>query len=367
MRVAAIAAVSLMLLAACAGSGPSAAPPAGGPPQPTPSQGTPSAAALEEQRSGTTKLLQAVSPLDANVVWVSGHGGTWLRTTDGGGTWAGGVVPGADSLEFRDVHAASATEAWLLSAGPGDRSRVYHTSDAGRSWQLQWTNQEPAGFYDCLSFWDGRRGIVYGDAVDGALRVLRTEDGGRSWRLVPSSALPAALAGEGGFAASGTCVATGAGGRAWIAAGNAARARVFRTSDYGATWSASDAPVGGGEGAGLTSISMVDENTGTAFGGNLAVRDVRTDNVVRTTDGGRSWTVLPHLSIAGAAYGGTHVPGTAGRTLVVVGPGGADVSFEGAQTWATIDSRPWWGIGSAGPTATWITGPEGRIARIRMR
>src|SRR5688500_4155588 len=166
----------------------------------------PEAATLEEQRSGTTRLLQAVSPVDSSVVWASGHVGTWLRTTDGGRTWSSGVVPDADSLEFRDVHAASASEAWLLSAGPGDRSRIYHTADAGRSWALQWTIGEPTGFYDCLDFWDGRRGVVYGDAVDGQLRILRTEDGGRSWRLVPGAGLPAALSGEGGFAASGTCV-----------------------------------------------------------------------------------------------------------------------------------------------------------------
>ena len=93
-----------------------------------PSPGPAAAPTLEEQRSGTTRLLQAVSPVDSSVVWVSGHGSTWMRTTDGGRTWAGGVVPNADSLEFRDVHAASASEAWLLSAGPGERSRVYHLS-----------------------------------------------------------------------------------------------------------------------------------------------------------------------------------------------------------------------------------------------
>jgi photosystem II stability/assembly factor-like uncharacterized protein len=322
---------------------------------------------LEEQRSGTTRLLQAVSPVDSSVVWVSGHGGTWLRTTDGGRTWAGGVVPNADSLEFRDVHAASASEAWLLAAGPGERSRIYHTGDAGRSWQLQWTNQEPAGFYDCLSFWDARRGVVYGDAVDGALRILGTEDGGRSWRLIPGAQLPAALPGEGGFAASGTCLVTGPGGRAWIAAGNAPRARVFRSSDYGATWSAAEAPVVAGEGAGLTSISMVDPSMGTGFGGNLGARDARTENVVRTTDGGRTWSELPRLSIAGAAYGGVHVPGTGGRVLVAVGPGGADVSRDGGQSWSALDARAWWGIASAGSGATWIAGPEGRIARIRLR
>ena len=270
-------------------------------------------------------------------------------------------------MQFRDVHALDARTAWLLSAGPGDQSRVYRTDDGGESWALQWTNPEPDGFYDCLAFWDSARGLLYGDAVNGEVRVLRTENGGSTWWLLPRSGLPDALPSEGGFAASGTCVTTQAGGRAWIAAGNAARARVFHTDDYGVTWNVADVPVVAGEAAGLTSVSMLDEHVGTAFGGDLALADARSDNVARTTDGGRTWTALPRLQMLGAAYGGVHIPGTGGEALLVVGPGGADASLDGGWTWHTVDGRAWWGIGSAGALATWIVGPRGRIARVRFR
>jgi photosystem II stability/assembly factor-like uncharacterized protein len=322
---------------------------------------------LEEQTSGTTSLLQAVSVVDSNVVWISGHDATVLRTLDGGRTWTRRPVTGApDSLQFRDVHAHDARTAYLLAAGPGDMSRIYRTDDGGETWALQWTNPEPAGFYDCVDFWTVDRGLVYGDAVDGQLRVLLTDDGGRTWRRVPDDALPAALPGEGGFAASGLCVEAKAGGRAWIAAGNASRARVFRTNDYGRTWAAADAPVVAGEAAGLTSISMNSDLQGVAFGGNLAVTDRATDNVALTADGGRSWAPGEHVSFPGAIYGGLHYHGHA-RALAVVGPGGFAVSGLGAAPdgWTTVDSRAWWGIGSDGSGATWIAGPDGRIARIR--
>ena len=327
----------------------------------------PATPTLEEQISGTAKLLQAISVVDSSVVWTSGHGATWTRTTDGGRTWTAGVVPGDTLLEFRDVHARDAREAWLLAAGPGDRSRIYHTTTGGSIWQLRWTNDEPAGFYDCMDFWDERRGVVFGDAVEGSLRVLLTDDGGRTWRRLPNEALPAALPGEGGFAASGTCLITGPDGRAWIATGNSTRSRVIQTSDYGQSWTATESPVRAAEGEGLTSISMVDARVGTAFGGNLGVNDARADQVARTTDGGRTWTLLPLLSLLGPVFGGAHVPGTDGRALVAVGPGGLDVSGDGGASWATLDTRAWWGIGSGGPDATWVAGPNGRIARIRIR
>ena len=351
--------VAALALFFAAGAGAQTPPPAAAP--------SPTIPILEDQISGTAKLLQAVSAVDSSVAWASGHGATWTRTSDGGRSWTAGVVPGDTLLEFRDVHARDAREAWLLAAGPGDRSRIYHTTTGGSVWQLQWTNDEPAGFYDCMDFWDERRGVVFGDAVEGRLRVLLTDDGGRTWARVPNERLPAALPGEGGFAASGTCLIAGPEGRAWIATGNGTRSRVLQTSDYGRSWTATDSPVAAAEGAGLTSISMVDAHVGTAFGGDLSVNDARADEVARTTDGRRSWILLPRLSLLGPVFGGAHVPGTSGAALVAVGPGGLDVSVDGGTSWKTLDPRAWWGIGSVGPEATWIAGPNGRLARIRIR
>lgn len=62
---------------------------------------------LTPQSSGTTQLLIAVSPVDSRVVWAAGTGGTYVVTTDGGNTWRAAAVPGAESLQFRDVYAVS--------------------------------------------------------------------------------------------------------------------------------------------------------------------------------------------------------------------------------------------------------------------
>jgi photosystem II stability/assembly factor-like uncharacterized protein len=86
---------------------------------------------LRVQHSGTTNRLQAISPVNAEVVWASGIGGTFVRTTDGGRHWRAGVVEGAELLQFRDVHGVSAQEAYLLSAGVGEDSRIYKTVDGG--------------------------------------------------------------------------------------------------------------------------------------------------------------------------------------------------------------------------------------------
>jgi hypothetical protein len=58
------------------------------------------------------------------------------------------------------------------------------------------------------------------------------------------------------------------------------------------------------------------------------------------------------------------IPGTDGAGLVAVGPGGAALSTDGGDTWATLDDRAWWAVGSLGVEATWIAGPDGRLARL---
>lgn len=210
------------------------------------------------QTSGTTALLIAVSPVNDLVAWVSGARGTWLRTTDGGASWQSGRVAGADTLQFRDVHAVDASTAYLLSIGNGSQSRIYKTTDAGARWTLQFTNAEPNGFYDCLSFWDARRGIVIGDALGSELAILTTTDGGAQWTRVPPATLPPALPNEGSFAASGTCLATRPGGHAWIVMSNADHGRVLHSADYGRTWSVDTLPITTRTGSGPQSVGFRD-------------------------------------------------------------------------------------------------------------
>src|ERR1700733_4107238 len=93
------------------------------------------------QNSNTTENLRGISVVDDQVAWASGTHGTYLRTTDGGNSWRDAQLPSAESLDFRDVEAFSANVAYLLSAGPGEQSRIYKTMDAGRKWAMQFTNK----------------------------------------------------------------------------------------------------------------------------------------------------------------------------------------------------------------------------------
>lgn len=219
------------------------------------------------QESHTKESLRGLSVVSRSVVWASGTHGTYLRTTDGGKTWIPAQVPGAESLDFRDVEAFSADVAYLLSIGPGEQSRIYKTTDGGNHWDLQFTNHEPKGFLDCMSFWDPQRGIVVGDPVNGKFQLLTTDDGGQHWNYINPESLPAAKESEGAFAASGTCITTQGKSNAWFATGGPV-ARVFRSSDSGKSWSVTDTQImHGPASAGIFSVAFRDARHGVIAGG----------------------------------------------------------------------------------------------------
>jgi len=369
---------SLLLGLACAGPAPdradaavasdvaNAAASASGVASAAPSTGVLSRLNLTAQSSGTEALLQAVSPVNSAVIWVSGHRATFARTIDGGENWTAATVAGADGLQFRDVAAFDTRTAYLMSSGTGELSRIYRTDDAGTTWALQHTAEDPEAFFDCMDFWTPERGLVYGDEVDGVPFILSTTDGGAHWARVPAAGLPAALDGEGGFAASGTCLVTGENGAAWIATGNGESARVLSTHDFGATWTAVDVPVVGGTSAGLATVQMGATGLGIALGGMIGQDSVRSENVTVTSDGGVTWQTGGALAMEGPVYGSALVPGRVERLVVAAGPRGLVWSEDLGQTWAVGDTLSYWAVAFIGPEAGWAVGPRGRITKLSV-
>jgi photosystem II stability/assembly factor-like uncharacterized protein len=263
------------------------------------------------QKSNTTENLRGVSAIAHHIAWASGTHGTYLRSIDDGHIWQAAQVPGAESLDFRDVEAFSADVAYLLSAGPGDQSRIYKTTDAGKNWTLQFTNKDPKGFFDCMAFWDRDHGIAVGDPVadpSGKLKfeLISTADGGKNWKPI-SDALPEALPGEGAFAASGTCIAVQKKSQVWFATGGKV-ARVFHSADAGKTWTVTDAPIiHGPDSAGIFSIAFRDTKHGMIAGGDYKHPDQSGPNLAFTDDGGRTWklsSASPQAYFSAIAFDG---------------------------------------------------------------
>jgi photosystem II stability/assembly factor-like uncharacterized protein len=315
------------------------------------------------QASGTTGELRGLSVLSADVAWASGVHGTVLHTLDGGRTWVKDTIPGASALDLRAIAATSPTTAHALSIG--DSSRIFRTTDGGAHWTQQFISLRKGSFFDAIRFWDPMHGIAFSDPVDGKFLVVTTSDGGNSWQEIPAAALPPALPKEGAFAASGSCLAVFGTGDVWFASGGAAVARVFHSSDRGATWTVSETPIRAGiASAGIFSIAFHDAMHGAISGGDYQQPTLAGRNVALTADGGRTWTVVDSARAPrGYRSAITFVPGTNGRLLVAVGLNGTDTSGDGGVSWLPVDTVAYNSVQFAGRNGWYAVGPKGRVAK----
>jgi photosystem II stability/assembly factor-like uncharacterized protein len=317
-----------------------------------------SAQSWTPQTSNSRASLRGVSAVDAVNVWASGSGGTYLVTTDAGATWRAAKVPGAESLDFRGIRAIDARTVYLMSAGSGDKSRIYKTTDAGEHWALQFTNPDPKGFFDAIAFWDASHGIVVGDQLAGRAEIRTTDDGGLHWeRRDP----PAALPNEGAFAASNSCLTLMGASEAWFATGGPGAARVFHSKDRGRTWTVAPTPIrNDGAAAGVFSLAFSDPQVGIAVGGDYSKDKEDRQNIAVTRDGGTTWSA-PAAAPGGFRSAIVYVPDL--RSWIATGTSGSDISPDGSS-WKQFDPGPYNALSFSG-RSVWAVGPQGRIAVFR--
>jgi photosystem II stability/assembly factor-like uncharacterized protein len=328
---------------------------------------------LTPQNSGTVQGLIAVSPVNSRVVWASGRGGTFLLTTNGGATWKAGVVPGAETLQFRDVQGVTEKVAYLQSIGANPTDfRIYKTVDGGATWVMQFQNQNPSAFYDCFAFWTPKRGISHSDSVNGVFPDLRTTDG-KTWQDI-SGNMPPALPGEASFAASGTCVATQGGRNAWIATGGSTIARVLATRDEGNTWNAYDTPLVSSPSAGAFTVAFRNPWHGIVGGGDLDPADPNNARTAVSSDGGQTWTLTNPPPVTGAIFGLAYVgrsggdgdqEGSGRDVVITANAGGAAWTPDEGKTWFALPGvTGYWAVAFATPRAGWLVGTGGTILKI---
>ncbi len=313
-----------------------------------------------KQTINTATGFRGLAVVNEKVVWASGTGGTVIKTIDGGGSWKVMKVPEAEKLDFRDIEAFDANTAYILSIGNGDSSRIYKTTDGGATWKLQFTSADKKAFFDAIACWDRYNCIAMSDPVDGEFVLIATKDGGANWKPVVSNQMPAAKDGEAAFAASGTCLIIQGKTNAFIVSGGT-DARVFRSTDRGATWNFTTTPlVKGTAGSGIFSIAMIDAQNGVIVGGNYEKPAENKSNLAFTSDGGKSWAAGSGLSgfRSGVAY-------IDKKTIVAVGSSGSDMSLDGGKTWKNLDKASYNAVQTKGKNVIWAVGDKGMVAKMK--
>jgi photosystem II stability/assembly factor-like uncharacterized protein len=125
--------------------------------------------------------------VDANNGWastfnVSDGTGKYFKSTDGGATW--NLIPSGDLLGF--YFFVDSNNGWGISADLllGPPYTIYHTTNGGLNWALQYTDNTEGGF-STIHFTDLNNDWVVGDSG----KILKTTNGGTTWSPVTNAGL----------------------------------------------------------------------------------------------------------------------------------------------------------------------------------
>lgn len=270
--------------------------------------------------------FRGLSVVNQKVVWVSGTGGTVLRTIDGGKNWENISVPNIEKIDFRDVEGFNKNTAIVM--GIASPARFYKTTDGGQNWKLVHFDDRAGVFFDGMSFWNKNDGIAFSDPVNGQHLLIRTTDGGDTWHEIPKEGFPHKLNPEFGFAASGTGIPVQGRKTVWLGMGGV-KSRVFKSEDGGMNWSVAETPVvHGGQSTGIYSVAFKNKIVGISVGGDYTNQSIK-NTMAYTNDGGATW----HLPEKQTHQYRECVAHYRGNIFFAVGPSGFDMTTDNGKNW----------------------------------
>lgn len=236
----------------------------------------------------TKASFRAIRSLGSHI-WIGGTRGTVIHSSDGGEHFTVSQVPGADSLDFRDLAILDNKTVLLMSAGPAENgaAKIFRTEDGGKNWDIAFQIKEKGYFFDAL-LWEGKQGLILSDPAGPFYGLIRISDNGRSYQLLNPKNYPTLQKGEAAFAASGSSLQKTKKGY-YIVTGGGEKARVLFSKDA-SKWESTYEDIPGGEGTGFFSLGIRDAKNLWIGGGNYARIKEGPVPVLESKDAGITWS-----------------------------------------------------------------------------
>lgn len=288
--------------------------------------------------AGSYTCVTQVSIVDSNIIWVNGANGSghgrfiqaMSRTKDKGATWSPGSYTGfGANVRAVVLCGVSYYKAFCVAFDTASvMGSFWKTIDGGASWTTVSgvLNNGTSSFADGVYFWDHGKGFCYGDPVNNHFEIYITSDSGTTWTSVDTTHIPVSVAGEYGYNGA-SCASIVAGGIGFFVTNHG---RVFKTLDYGATWTLTPiAPYNTVAGGGIYASNANYVITGCYPSSASTVK-----NWKYTSNGGTIWDTL-NASGNFYQYQLCYVPGTP-NMFVATSPStlrGVGYSNDGGLTW----------------------------------
>ncbi len=270
------------------------------------------------------------------------HGDGVYRSTDGGATWTHcGLADTRHIGEIR-IHPKDPDHVYVAALGhafgPNEERGLFRTRDGGKTWEKVLYVSDRAGCVD-VSFDPTRPDVIYA-TIWQAYRnfwemssggpdsgLWKSTDGGDTWTdITRNKGLPK----EGLLGKIGVSASPAKPGRVFALVEAVEDPGLYRSDDYGATWKlVSDRTDLRYRPWYYMHVFADPTDPDTVYVNNL--------DMWKSTDGGKTFTNIP------TPHGDNHalcIDPRDNRRMVQGNDGGANVSFNGGESWSTIYNQP---------------------------
>lgn len=233
--------------------------------------------------------------------------------------------------DFRSV-AATTQHVFMLSIG--NPALLYKAEQSGMT--EVYREAHPSVFYDAICFINDKEGLAIGDPIEGRMSILTTHNGGAEWQKLTWSQAPKLAEGEAVFAASNSAL-THCQNKIWVVTGGA-KSRVFCSENKGYKWQElATLPLAQGSPTqGAFSVAFYNDKQGIVVGGDYQQPSQVQGTAALTTDGGKTWEVIPPKNAIGYASSVKYLPNSKGYALIAISPNGIYFSNNTGEQWQRI-------------------------------
>jgi photosystem II stability/assembly factor-like uncharacterized protein len=292
----------------------------------------------------------AVADSDPNVVYVGmgegcirgnlSHGDGVYKSTDAGKTWKRVGLADTRQIGRVRVHPKDPNLVYVAALGhafgPSKERGVFRSRDGGATWQNVLFVDDKTGAIDLAldptnprvmyaAFWQAVRTPYSLESGGPGSALYRSTDGGDTWSKVTGEGLPK----KGVWGRIGVAISPANPNRVWALI-EAEDGGVYRSDDAGRTWKKLNDERRLRQRAWYyTHIFADPKNADSVF--------VLNTSLYRSLDGGKTYTRLP------APHGDHHdlwIAPEDPHRMINANDGGANVSFDGGQTWSRQDNQP---------------------------
>jgi photosystem II stability/assembly factor-like uncharacterized protein len=291
-----------------------------------------------------------VAPSDPNVIYAGmgeacirgnvSHGDGIYKSTNAGKTWTNVGLTDTRHIGRMQVHPTNPDVVYVAALGhafgPNKERGVFRTTDGGKTWQNVLFRNEDTGAIDIqldprnprvlfAAFWDVRRAPWELRSGGPGSGIFRSTDGGDTWtEVTDNKGLPKGLKGRIGLA-----VSPAQSGRVWALV-EAEEGGLFRSDNGGETWEriSEDREIRQRPWY-YMHVFADPQDADTCYILNL--------KMWKSVDGGKTFSAIttPH----GDNHGLWIDPNNP-RRMVQGNDGGANVTFNGGDSWSTIYNQP---------------------------